>query len=55
VDHGAKVDQLDFGSRDTANGDMLGHRWIALNYAEGLPPITSSICITQICKQVLTK
>jgi ankyrin repeat protein len=36
VDHGAKLDQLDFGSRDTGNGDMLGHRWIALNYAEGL-------------------
>ena len=80
VDHGAKLDHLDFGSRDTGNGDMLGHRWIPLNYAEGLvrvgvqsaiphpptaglmrklmrdrgipvpPPITSSICITQICK-----
>jgi uncharacterized protein len=36
VDAGAKLDQLDFGSRDTGNGDMLGHRWIALNYAEGL-------------------
>lgn len=80
VDHGAKLDQHDFGSRDTGNGDMLGHTWIALNYAEGLvrvgvqsaiphpetaalirklmterglevpPPITSSICITQICQ-----
>ena len=80
VDRGAKLDQLDFGSRDTGNGDMLGHRWIPLNYAEGLvrvgvqsaiphpetaelmrklmrerglevpAPITSSICITQICK-----
>jgi hypothetical protein len=78
VDHG-KLDQHDFGSRDTGNGDMLGHTWIALNYAEGLvrvgvrsalphpetaallrklmtekglevpPPITSSICITQLC------
>jgi hypothetical protein len=36
VDHGAKLDQHDFGSRDTGNGDMLGHTWIALNYAEGL-------------------
>jgi len=36
VDAGAKLDQLDFGSRDTGNGDMLGHRWIPLNYAEGL-------------------
>ena len=36
VDAGAKLDRLDFGSRDTGNGDMLGHRWIALNYAEGL-------------------
>jgi ankyrin repeat protein len=36
VDAGAKLDALDFGSRDTGNGDMLGHRWIALNYAEGL-------------------
>ncbi|MCU1339314.1 MAG: hypothetical protein JWO19_4895 [Bryobacterales bacterium] len=80
VDAGAKLDQLDFGSRDTGNGDMLGHRWIPLNYAEGLvrvgvqsaiphpetaelmrklmrergipvpAPITSSICITQVCK-----
>jgi ankyrin repeat protein len=80
VEHGAKLDQHDFGSRDTGNGDMLGHTWIALNYAEGLvrvgvqsaiphpetaalirklmaeqglevpPPITSSICITRICK-----
>jgi ankyrin repeat protein len=80
VDAAAKLDQLDFGSRDTGNGDMLGHRWIPLNYAEGLvrvgvqsaiphpetaelmrklmrdrglevpAPITSSICITQICK-----
>jgi ankyrin repeat protein len=36
VDAGARLDQLDFGSRDTGNGDMLGHRWIPLNYAEGL-------------------
>ena len=36
VDRGARLDQLDFGSRETRNGDMLGHRWIALNYAEGL-------------------
>jgi len=80
VDAGAKLDQPDFGSRDTGNGDMLGHRWIPLNYAEGLvrvgvqsaiphpetaelmrklmrepglevpAPITSSSCITQICK-----
>ena len=80
MDHGAKLDQHDFGRRDTANGDMLGRTWIALNYAEGLvrvgvqsaiphpetaalirklmaerglevpPPITSSICITQLCE-----
>jgi hypothetical protein len=36
VDAGAKLDQLDFESPDTGNGDMLGHRWIPLNYAEGL-------------------
>jgi hypothetical protein len=82
VDHGANLEQHDFGSRDTGNGDMLGHTWIALNYAEGLvrvgvqsaiphpetaallrklmtdrglevpPPITSSICITSICKGI---
>jgi ankyrin repeat protein len=80
VDHGAKLDQHDFGSRDTGNGDMLGHTWIPLNYAEGLvrvgvqsaiphpetaalirrlmaergleipAPITSSICVTNVCK-----
>jgi uncharacterized protein len=36
VDHGAKLDMHDYGSRDTVNGDMKGWTWIPLHYAEGL-------------------
>jgi ankyrin repeat protein len=80
VDHGAKLDAKDNGSRDTVNGALLGHGWLPLDYADGLvrvgvqsaiahpdtaallrklmtnagvaipPPITSSVCITPVCK-----
>jgi ankyrin repeat protein len=38
VDHGAKLDQRDGGSRDTntASSKLAGHTWIALDYADGL-------------------
>jgi uncharacterized protein len=36
VDHGAKLDLHDYGSRDTVNGDMKGWTWIPLHYAQGL-------------------
>ena len=36
VDHGAKLDLHDYGSRDTVNGDMKGLTWIPLHYAQGL-------------------
>jgi ankyrin repeat protein len=36
VDHGAKLDAHDMGSRDTVNGPMLGMTWIPLQYAQGL-------------------
>jgi ankyrin repeat protein len=38
VDHGAKVDQRDGGSRDTntASSKLAGHTWDALDYADGL-------------------
>ena len=36
VDHGAKLDAHDMGSRDTVNGAMLGYTWIPLHYAQGL-------------------
>jgi uncharacterized protein len=38
VDRGAKIDQRDFGSRDTDKvGSLLaGHTWQALDYADGL-------------------
>jgi len=36
VDHGAKLDLHDFGSRDTVNGDMKGVTWLPLAYAQGL-------------------
>jgi ankyrin repeat protein len=36
VDHGAKLDMNDHGSRDTVNGDLLGKTWIPLHYSQGL-------------------
>ena len=36
VEHGAKVDARDLGSRDTVNGAMLGLAWMPLHYAQGL-------------------
>jgi Ankyrin repeats (many copies) len=80
VDHGAQLDVRDHGSRDTVNGELLGHGWLPVDYADGLvrvgvqsaiahadtaamirklmsdrgiaipAPITSSVCITEICK-----
>ena len=80
VDHGARLDARDVGSRDTVNGELVGHGWLPVDYADGLvrvgvqsaiahpetaalirtlmtkagiavpPSITSSVCITPICK-----
>jgi ankyrin repeat protein len=38
VDHGAKLDQRDYGSRDTdkIGSQLAGHTWQALDYADGL-------------------
>lgn len=36
VDHGAKLDARDFGSRDTGSGELSGRRWLAVDYADGL-------------------
>jgi len=36
VDHGARLDAKDKGSRDTINGELLGYSWQALDYADGL-------------------
>jgi ankyrin repeat protein len=36
VDHGAKLDAHDLGSRDTVNGALLGHTWIPIDYTRGL-------------------
>ena len=36
VDHGAKLDAHDGGSRDSINGAMLGKTWIPLDWARGL-------------------
>jgi ankyrin repeat protein len=36
VDHGARLEAHDLGSRDTVNGAMLGVTWIPLHYAQGL-------------------
>jgi ankyrin repeat protein len=36
VEHGAKLDAHDLGSRDSINGGMLGATWIPLDWARGL-------------------
>ena len=36
VDHGARLDVHDLGSRDSINGAMLGKTWIPLDWARGL-------------------
>jgi hypothetical protein len=36
VSRGAKLDAVDNGSRDTVNGELLGHKWMAVDYADGL-------------------
>ena len=36
VDHGAKLDAQDGGSRDSVNGAMLGKKWIPLDWSRGL-------------------
>ena len=36
VQHGAKLDARDKGSRDTINGELLGYSWQPIDYADGL-------------------
>ncbi len=36
VEHGAKLDARDKGSRDTFTGAMQGHTWMPIDYARGL-------------------
>jgi len=36
VDRGARLDVRDAGSRDTVNGELLGHGWLPVDYADGL-------------------
>jgi ankyrin repeat protein len=36
VDHGARLDARDGGSRDSIAGELLGHTWMPLDYADGL-------------------
>jgi ankyrin repeat protein len=36
VDHGAKLDVRDKGSRDTRAGPLVGHGWLPLDWSEGL-------------------
>jgi ankyrin repeat protein len=36
VDHGAKLDARDKGSRDTFTGALEGHTWMPIDYARGL-------------------
>src|SRR4030095_10828525 len=36
VDHGARLDVRDHGSRDTVNGELLGHGWLPLDHYGGL-------------------
>ncbi|MGD0134557.1 MAG: ankyrin repeat domain-containing protein [Bryobacteraceae bacterium] len=36
VEHGAKLDARDNGSRDTFTGSLEGHRWMPIDYSRGL-------------------
>jgi ankyrin len=36
ADHGARLDARDGGSRDTIAGELVGHTWQPLDYADGL-------------------
>jgi ankyrin repeat protein len=36
VDHGARLDAADGGSRDSVNGALLGKKWIPLDWSRGL-------------------
>jgi len=36
VDHGAKLDAHDMGSRDTFTGELQGHTWVPIDYSRGL-------------------
>jgi len=36
VNHGARLDARDGGSRDSIAGELTGHTWIPLDYADGL-------------------
>jgi ankyrin len=36
VEHGARLDARDGGSRDSIAGELSGHTWIPLDYADGL-------------------
>lgn len=36
VEHGARLDALDKGSRDTFAGPLKGHHWMPIEYARGL-------------------
>ena len=36
VEHGAHLDARDFGSRDTVSGELVGHGWLPVDYADGL-------------------
>jgi hypothetical protein len=38
VDHGAKMDVRDFGSRDTTNPNQkkYGYKWLPVQYADGV-------------------
>jgi hypothetical protein len=36
VDHGARLEAKDKGSRDTINGELLGYSWQPIDYADGL-------------------
>ena len=48
VDHGAKLDQRDNGSRDTntASSKLAGHTWDALDYADGLVRVGVQSAVT---------
>jgi ankyrin repeat protein len=60
VEHGANLDQHDYGSRDTVNGAMQGWTWIPLHYAQGLARVGVQSALSHpdteaLIKQLMTE
>jgi uncharacterized NAD-dependent epimerase/dehydratase family protein len=55
VDHGAKLDAHDDGSRDSISGAMYGHTWTPIEYARGLVRVGVQSAIAHPATEALLK